>query len=78
MLVSVTYLVFDDFSTVERQVGDKVAFLQFLQYLNSLTLKMCAEPFRQFLCGANPFTGINGVADAINTAVGCTEISIAA
>lgn len=78
VFVPVTYFVFDQFSPVKRKIGNKVQILQFFQYFNCLTLKTRAEPFRQFLCGTDPFSWIDGIAYSINTSIGCTEVGIAA
>jgi hypothetical protein len=78
MFFPVTDLIFDHFPTVKKKTGDKVAFLQFVQNGDCLTLKTGMEPCGQFFHGTDPLTGIYCIADTVYAEIGGTEICVVA
>jgi len=78
MFFPVTDFVFDHLSTVQKKIGDKVAFLQFVQDGNCLALETGTEPCGQFFHGADLLTRIYRIADTIYAEVRSTEVRIVA
>ena len=56
--------------------GNQVPILQVLQNGKSLVLEPQTEPLCQFTEPAHPLSGINGIADAVDPLVRCTEVCI--
>jgi hypothetical protein len=63
---------------IKKNIGDKVAFLQFIQDRNCLALKTGTEPCGQFLHGTDPFSGIYCIADTVYAEIGGPEICVVA
>ena len=55
-----------------------MAFLQFIQDGDGLALETGTEPCSQFLHGADPFTGVYGIADTVYAEIRSTEVRIVA
>ena len=78
MFFPVTDLIFDHFPTVKKKIGDKMAFLQFIQDGDCLALETGTGPCRQFLYGIDPLTGVYGIADTIYAEIRGTEVCVVA
>ena len=69
MLGPIADLVADHIAVPQRLKGNKVLLLQLLHYRERLAMEPGTEPLRQLFQGADPFAGVDGIADTINAAV---------
>ena len=63
--------------TTEKRIDNQVALLQILKNGKRLMLKSCTEPFRHLIDSAQPFTGIDDIADPINPFIRRAKICVA-
>ena len=65
----VANFIADHIAAVQPLKSDKVLLLQLLQHGQGLALKPGAKPLGQLFEGADPFSGVDGIADAVDAAV---------
>lgn len=71
-------LIANDFSSIQRNEFNEMPVLKVFEDVQGLPLEPGSEPLRQFLQGADPLTGIDSEADAIDPSVRGTEVGVAA
>lgn len=70
-------LIANDFSSIECNEFNEMPVLKVFEDAQRLPLEPGSEPLRQFLQGADPLTGIDCEADAIDPSVRGTEVGVA-
>ena len=68
---------FYQFSSSKKTIGNQSTILQILKNGKRLMLKSCTEPFRHLIDSAQPFTGIDDIADPINPFIRRAKICVA-
>ena len=71
-------LEFNQFSVSENKKAYEVFLLQFLQRSQCLAVEAGAEMLRKLIYRHDPFTGIDGIADAVDALIRGAEVGIGA